>query len=945
MAVNSNINVSNIDENFPLPGINQSSQTFRSNTIAIKNSLAAAKTEITNLQRKQIVLTPGSDVIGLSDILDSGSAQVNMQLVLKTMLTGTNHVNEPNVLYQSPQIRVDSKGRIIEVFEGTSSDYGVAGTYEATETKYGTGALTGTQSITIPSFTLNASGQVTATDIVTIDGLGILDHPMQTGSLLVGQASKSAVFDPPPATGDLYYLSTNVSGQLQWQIFPQLTDGTVTNLVGGKGIVITNPTTTPTIDFDSTEFPAVDETNLDLSDYLLFHDVSEEIIPGGQVMKRLLVQDMLDYLDGTFLKAINEDLAPQLGGDLDVNDKIITSTGGQGIRLVAPGGSQILLDGQPWPKTIGSDAQVLTVGPSGQPIWADIPYPAFPQRVSVVSANSSTDGLVTSPVAGITDTGSLKLEFRYLPTQTVDQNADLVVLSKVDGSLYKSTVAGILPPAASAPQIAGLFVSPAGNDTTGDGSVGKPYQTIQKAITQSANGGTVILLPGVHSETSVNLNKPNLSFVAWLGRSSTTVTGQFTVQPDMSALKFKDINFENTSLAGFVAASGVAGLRFEGCDFRRGNGAPAITLDGTQTEVIEFQDCLISGSLVNNLDASAQLSAVAVYLSNMRFLPGNGLIVQTGANSRTYVDDLPELAGAIHNGGELYLSNINSILPMSSSIDGIQSTAAAGLLSVRNARMNLFQIPASTNWTRSRINKTGAAPYYFENVVRDMAVDNIQGQRQEFATDVDSVIRNITLTGTGTLNMPIAGFNSGRVYDILPTGNMILNIQAPTSYTGLGGNRAFSYDFRAIVKQDGTGGRTVTFQNANLVWEKTGTQPQVTLTANSYTVYDFTWNTATGVILGRVSGGGGSNTAIQENITIAGSSYQDFNVTTLWADGLTTQAKNVLVQVTTLDSGAGPTNNMYVEATGVTTIAKSGSTVRIVNETTSSLTFTILFSR
>lgn len=51
----SNINTNNIDGNYPIPGINNSSQGMRDNFTSIKNNLVVAKTEITDLQNKVIV--------------------------------------------------------------------------------------------------------------------------------------------------------------------------------------------------------------------------------------------------------------------------------------------------------------------------------------------------------------------------------------------------------------------------------------------------------------------------------------------------------------------------------------------------------------------------------------------------------------------------------------------------------------------------------------------------------------------------------------------------------------------------------------------------------------------------------------------------------------------------------------------------------------------------
>lgn len=51
----STINTNNIDSNYPIPGVNNSSQGFRTNFTSIKNNLDIAGNEITDLQNKVVV--------------------------------------------------------------------------------------------------------------------------------------------------------------------------------------------------------------------------------------------------------------------------------------------------------------------------------------------------------------------------------------------------------------------------------------------------------------------------------------------------------------------------------------------------------------------------------------------------------------------------------------------------------------------------------------------------------------------------------------------------------------------------------------------------------------------------------------------------------------------------------------------------------------------------
>jgi len=57
----SNINTNNIDGNYPIPGINNSSQGMRDNFTTIKSNLGVAKDEITDLQNKVIVKSALND--------------------------------------------------------------------------------------------------------------------------------------------------------------------------------------------------------------------------------------------------------------------------------------------------------------------------------------------------------------------------------------------------------------------------------------------------------------------------------------------------------------------------------------------------------------------------------------------------------------------------------------------------------------------------------------------------------------------------------------------------------------------------------------------------------------------------------------------------------------------------------------------------------------------
>ena len=52
-----------------------------------------------------------------------------------------------------------------------------------------------------------------------------------------------------------------------------------------------------------------------------------------------------------------------------------------------------------------------------------------------------------------------------------------------------------------------IYISPNGNDTSGDGTQNNPYKTVQKGITATTSGGTLHLMEGVYQRINTSINK------------------------------------------------------------------------------------------------------------------------------------------------------------------------------------------------------------------------------------------------------------------------------------------------------------------------------------------------------------------------------------------------------------------------------------------------------
>lgn len=104
--MSSNITYLNIDESFPVAGVDNSSQGFRDNFSAIKNSLEAAKAEMEDLQNKAVLKSALTGGALLNDL--EGNSIINANLSGYTELCNQggniNTVQSVNFAYGHYQV-------------------------------------------------------------------------------------------------------------------------------------------------------------------------------------------------------------------------------------------------------------------------------------------------------------------------------------------------------------------------------------------------------------------------------------------------------------------------------------------------------------------------------------------------------------------------------------------------------------------------------------------------------------------------------------------------------------------------------------------------------------------------------------------------------------------------------------------------------------------------
>ena len=75
------------------------------------------------------------------------------------------------------------------------------------------------------------------------------------------------------------------------------------------------------------------------------------------------------------------------------------------------------------------------------------------------------------------------------------------------------------------------YVATTGNDTTGDGSIGSPWRTIQHAVNTSSAGDTIIVRDGTYTENVMVENKQNITIQSENGSENCIVTANETDKP------------------------------------------------------------------------------------------------------------------------------------------------------------------------------------------------------------------------------------------------------------------------------------------------------------------------------------------------------------------------------------------------------------------------------
>lgn len=277
-----------------------------------------------------------------------------------------------------------------------------------------------------------------------------------------------------------------------------------------------------------------------------------------------------------------------------------------------------------------------------------------------------------------------------------------------------------------------IIVAKNGNDTSGDGSLQKPYLTIQKAIDSAAFGDTIIVYGGEYIENLVINNKDHLTIIgvtALFDSFVTRLSGTITVSGTSTRFRMRDINIAATSNSDVpLTINGTNGRHFFwNVDLNKPSGVSKRVMDviGNPSNWIEFADSSINGEVYLG-GTPSPLVRLGLYRSK---LPTTQIVVDH-ANYVVTAYDCPALGKLTHNAGTIVLSNIAGIAAESGEcIVSSAPLAATNALFLR--QVNLQQADLSFG----KINKTGNCAYVLDGVQRNASIDVLTGTRVSLGYD------------------------------------------------------------------------------------------------------------------------------------------------------------------------------------------------------------------
>jgi pectin methylesterase-like acyl-CoA thioesterase len=290
----------------------------------------------------------------------------------------------------------------------------------------------------------------------------------------------------------------------------------------------------------------------------------------------------------------------------------------------------------------------------------------------------------------ITATNGLRLEGQAFPI-TNGQNGQILTTESAGHLAWASL---------NVPSV--FYVALTGDDTTGDGSITKPFKSIQKAVTSAVVPTTIVIATGTYVENIIiSANSLTLR-----GSGLVTIFGKISVTS--ANVTFFDLKVDNNA-DPCLELDGAAGFRSYNSYYRRAN---TTTVTVSQKGAISGENWIIGGQLTGFIESTSVGGTLRVsgVMSDETSVRANTV------GGSVYIDNCPRLNVVEHLAGGLFLRNIGQL---GKDVNGISINSSADLVAPTNKLLlegiNLQQ----SDFSYGKIVKTGDCPYTLINVNYD----------------------------------------------------------------------------------------------------------------------------------------------------------------------------------------------------------------------------------
>lgn len=547
------VNQVGLNLDWPIAGQNNSSSVFKINNQAILAGLTQASDELTRIQKTRFTFsgdaTGSSASIGSAISVGSADPSMEVAFTLANVLTNPGSFSTNDGDFR---FTFDAKGRLVTVASVQHQITWATGHQVNKIIAIGGDSMgSGTGALQFPIFQFDSNGRLTETRINTIN-YGLQNHTLSQNSLLIGKTgSKSGELAAPTGTKtqQLIYDGSSVVWQEIQQVDP---NSQVANVIGGEAIKSTANAGSVTVALDLTKVSGVD--SLEDGDLFLVQDISA-IRP-----KTVSLADIR-----TKMAKVKLDTSPELGGPLNTADQFLWSSNANGVVLQS---SRM------------SPAATLSVGSTGLLLTGSATAP-----VIIDAPNLSLNGILMPTTRGaagqVLTMGALGLEWS----------------TPVNYSL-------------TLPKM--IFVAPTGSDLDGNGSMAKPYSTINGALALVPNNSndlwTVVLMGGTYNESLNIQNKKKLALESLFTGEQTVITGQLQLNSGIDEFYMSNIKWDNTAVTDsnqpiWLIGFGLVRGTVRNCAFLRSQFSDtALSFFGQTTGPIKILECEIKGTVKSEME-------------------------------------------------------------------------------------------------------------------------------------------------------------------------------------------------------------------------------------------------------------------------------------------------------------------------------------------------------